>query len=195
VRTLAAILAVALAVIMVGCEEERSTDAPMISDMEAERARVAATVKKRQSQQQAAAKAAPEKPGAGVQGKSVLDTAMGTSAQDYVYDARDKRDPFRSTFWERRSVSRKVLGPLEQFELGQLSVTAIVWETNRPRALVTDPHGLSYVVREGSQVGKNEGLVIHIGDNLVLVKETYIDFAGEESTKDVEMRIRRSQGG
>ena len=39
------------------------------------------------------------------------------------------------------------------------------------------------------------GRVVHIGDNLVLVKETYVDFAGEQSTKDVEMRIRRSQGG
>ncbi len=84
---------------------------------------------------------------------------------------------------------------MEQYELGQLSVSAIVWETNRPRALVTDPGGMAYVVKEGSRVGKNDGLVIHIGDNLVLVKETYIDFAGEQTTKDVEMKIRRSQGG
>jgi len=48
---------------------------------------------------------------------------------------------------------------------------------------------------KGSRVGKNSGRVIHIGDNLVLVKETYVDFAGEQSTKDVEMRIRRRQGG
>ena len=35
----------------------------------------------------------------------------------------------------------------------------------------------------------------HIGDNLVLVKETYENFAGEQTTKDVELRIRLSQGG
>jgi hypothetical protein len=37
--------------------------------------------------------------------------------------------------------------------------------------------------------------VIHIGDNLVLVKETYENLAGEQTTKDVELRIRLSQGG
>ena len=72
---------------------------------------------------------------------------------------------------------------------------AVVWETDRPRAMVQDPGGGSYIIREGSKVGKNDGMVIHIGDNLVLVKETYVDYAGEESPKDVELRIRRSQGG
>ena len=44
-------------------------------------------------------------------------------------------------------------------------------------------------------MGRNNGRVIHIGDNLLLVKETYVDFEGTQTTKDVEMRIRRSQGG
>jgi len=164
--------------------------------MAAERARVAATVKKREDQrnarQQAAATEAQKDQAPGT---STLDTAMGSVETDYVYDARNKRDPFRSTFWKNRSVERVVRGPLEQYELGQLAVTAIIWDSNRPRALVTDPGGDAYVVMEGSHIGKNDGLVIHIGDNLVLVKETYIDFAGEQSTKDVEMRIRTSQGG
>jgi Tfp pilus assembly protein PilP len=120
--------------------------------------------------------------------------AIGELMGEFVYDMRDRRDPFRSTFWSKPE-KQAPRGPLEQYELGQLSVSAIVWETNRPRALVTDPGGMAFVVREGSRVGKNDGLVIHIGDNLVLVKETYIDFAGEQTTKDVEMRIRRSQGG
>jgi type IV pilus assembly protein PilP len=85
--------------------------------------------------------------------------------------------------------------PLEQFELQQLALSAIIWDSNRPRALVTDPGGRSFVIMKGSRIGKNAGRVVHIGDNLVLVKETYVDFAGEQSTKDVEMRIRRRQGG
>ena len=44
-------------------------------------------------------------------------------------------------------------------------------------------------------MGKNEGRVIDIDDNLVIVKETYVDFLGQETTKDIEMRIRRSEGG
>lgn len=195
-RKLAVILAVALAAMAVGCQDEAPTSAPKVSELAAERARVAATVKKREQNRGARAKAAAadvaQDP---TPGTSVLDTAMGSVEADFVYDGRNKRDPFRSIFWQNRSVDRVVRGPLEQYELGQLAVTAIVWDSNRPRALVIDPGGDAYVVREGSHVGKNDGLVIHIGDNLVLVKETYIDFAGEESTKDVEMKIRRIQGG
>ena len=63
------------------------------------------------------------------------------------------------------------------------------------RALVQDPAGDTFVVEEGTRIGKNNGRVIHIGDNLVLVKETYVDYAGEQTTKDVELHIRTNQGG
>jgi Tfp pilus assembly protein PilP len=44
-------------------------------------------------------------------------------------------------------------------------------------------------------VGKNEGRIIKIDDSVVIVKETYVDLMGQESTKDIELRIRRSEGG
>jgi hypothetical protein len=37
--------------------------------------------------------------------------------------------------------------------------------------------------------------VIRIDDNLVVVKETYVDFNLEETTKEIEMRIRSTEGG
>ena len=86
-------------------------------------------------------------------------------------------------------------GPLEQFELAQLSVRALIWDAGQVRALVADPRGESFIVREGTRIGRNSGRVIHIGDDLVLVKETYVDFSGEQTTKDVELRIHVSQGG
>jgi Tfp pilus assembly protein PilP len=191
------VLAVALAAALVGCSDDAADDStPKVSDMAAERTRVSADIKKRKSKRENTRKIAQaDKPTAKKKkGAGFVDTAMGPVEIDFVYESRDRRDPFRSTFWAHatRDAPR---GPLEQYELGQLAVTAIVWETGRPRALVADPSGSAYVVKEGSKIGKNEGLVIHIGDNLVLVKETYIDFAGEQSTKDVEMRIRTSQGG
>jgi Tfp pilus assembly protein PilP len=54
---------------------------------------------------------------------------------------------------------------------------------------------MTYIVAEGAKVGKNEGRVIQIHDNLVVVKETYVDYLGEETTKDIEMRIRPTEGG
>jgi Tfp pilus assembly protein PilP len=86
-------------------------------------------------------------------------------------------------------------GPLEKFDLGQLDLVAVVWRTDNAKALVMDPSGQSYIVGNGTRIGKNEGQVISIGDNAMVVKETYVDHLGNKSTKDIEMRIRRSQGG
>ena len=54
---------------------------------------------------------------------------------------------------------------------------------------------MSFIIAEGTKVGKNAGRVLRIGDNAVVVKETYVDYRGKETTRDVEMRIRMSEGG
>ena len=115
----------------------------------------------------------------------------------YVYDPTGKRDPFRSFIWDRPDKMAAVAeaGPLGQFDLSQLKLVAVVWRTGNARALVEDPSGESYIVGEGAAIGKNRGHVISIDDNTVVVKETYVDYLGQETTKDVEMRMRRSEGG
>lgn len=118
----------------------------------------------------------------------------GSSAQ-YAYDPIGKRDPFRSFILDRAKESDDMKGPLEQFDLSQLTVSGVVWETNRPRALILDPSGQNYIVREGDAIGKNEGRVITIDDSMVRVREAYVDFHGERTTKEIDMRVRQSQGG
>lgn len=129
----------------------------------------------------------------------VIDRVSGVAQVDtgYSYDPIGKRDPFRSFVWDRpdRMTPVAEAGPLEQFDLSQLEVVAVVWRTGNARALVEDPSGESYIVGQGAAVGKNQGHVISIDDNTVVVKETYVDYLGQETTKDVEMRMRRNEGG
>ena len=114
----------------------------------------------------------------------------------FVYDPVGKRDPFRSFVLDRMmEVEVDTKGPLEQFDLSQLGVLGIVWDTDNARALVSDPSGQGYIVSDGDTIGKNDGRVIRIGDNLVVVRETYVDYLGEKTTKEIEMRVRQSQGG
>jgi len=122
---------------------------------------------------------------------------VGAFDASFSYDPTGKRDPFRSFEWERpdRQQDDEMRGPLEKFDLGQLDLVAVVWRTNNAKALVMDPSGQSYIVGSGTRIGKNEGQVIRIGDNAMVVKETYVDHLGNKSTKDIEMRIRGSQGG
>jgi type IV pilus assembly protein PilP len=119
---------------------------------------------------------------------------MGAGA--YVYDPVGKRDPFRSFVLERVEEQKDgAKGPLEQFDLSQLDVTGVVWEAKHKRALVIDPSGRAYIVKVGDPIGKNDGEVISIDDNAVFVREAYVDFHGEKTTKEIEMRVRQSQGG
>jgi Tfp pilus assembly protein PilP len=123
-------------------------------------------------------------------------TAGLRSEKDFTYDATGKRDPFRSFEWERLVAEQSELrGPLEQFDVTQLSLVAIVWNAGRPRAMVQDPSGQTYIIAPGTRIGKNLGRVLTIGDNAVMIKETYVDLAGQETTKEIELSIRRSQGG
>jgi type IV pilus assembly protein PilP len=172
-----------------GCGEEERVGTPTASDFLKERQTLATNTAQPKAVPTAAATAAE----AGESEK----TGYAATERDYFYDSRNKRDPFRSfRFSDADEASEgEAFGPLGDFELGQLELSAVIWDANNPRALILDPGGRAYIVREGSQIGKNSGQVIHIGDNLVLVKETYENLAGEQTTKDVELRIRLSQGG
>ncbi len=209
---------------LVGCEEESNqpTDAEFQQERAALNARVKARKAERASGRVSPARPAPSSPeiaavpkGALVEedlampkrasveedlavpkGASVEEDLVGSSG-GIVYASAGVRDPFRSFMWKRREIAGRIpIGaPLEQFDVSQLSVIAVVWKTGSARALVEDPAGQSYIIAKGTRIGKNAGLVTLIDDNLVIVNETYEDYLGNVTKKDIEMRIRRSEGG
>jgi type IV pilus assembly protein PilP len=139
--------------------------------------------------------AAQEKPKAAAKAKKPEATPEATPVA-YHYDPTGKPDPFRSFLNAlKRTETTAASTPLERFDLSQLKLEGIVWGGNKPRALVKDPSGKAYIVAEGTAIGKNGGRVIKIGDNALVVKETYVDFLGKATTKDIEMRLHERQGG
>ncbi len=186
-------LAVAIALVLVvgvsGCQKR--TAGPNVADYQKQRAAIIEQQKKQAGQPTQvagqAANAAPDEASAAF--------ALGNDGR-FTYDPLDKRDPFRSFVLDRlKERDAFAKHPLEQFDLSQLDVTGVVWETNKRRALVLDPSGQNYIVSEGDPIGKNDGRVVSIGDNAVVVREAYVDFHGERTTKEIEMRVRQSQGG
>ncbi len=115
--------------------------------------------------------------------------------EEYRYDPAGKPDPFRSFVKLEDELDEGMSTPLERFDLSQLEVTAIIWGSDRPRALIRDPAGKGYIVSSGTSIGKNKGRVVSIQDNFVLVKETYVDFRDRATTKEVELRLYENQGG
>lgn len=175
---------------LVGCQDDAPVG-PTTSDFQAARQEMAAKLAK--GKPKAPKKVAPAGPA-----PEPAENSFGAIGINFTYDSTGKRDPFRSFEWEQLKMellSADAEGPLEKFDVMQLSVVGVVWKHQSARALVQDPSGMTYIVGEGAKIGKNEGRVTQIADNLVVVKETYVDTLGEETTKDIQMRIRITEGG
>jgi Tfp pilus assembly protein PilP len=179
--------------VLAGCEEKKALG-PTTQEFNDRRQALAAKLESSKGKTPVAARP--------VQGAAAAAAGSGPAfpveSGDFHYDANGRRDPFRSYEWDfmkRELADSAEAGPLEQYDLSQLSVVGIVWNVGRARALVQDPTGMSYVVAQGARMGKNEGKVLKIDDNLMVVRERYVDLYGNESTQDVEMRIRASDGG
>lgn len=169
-----------------GCGNEKG--GVSTSEYEANKPKILAAARANPAGNAPAAAAAPQP-----EAEEMVQATMGTG---YSYDATDKRDPFRSFILDQaKEAADREIGPLEQFDISQLKVVGVLWDTGLPIALVADPSGRPYVVNEGSAMGKNDGRVIKIDDGMVLVKETYVDWLGEKTTKDIEMRLAGGDKG
>lgn len=174
-------------VLGVGCNRE-NPNAPSVEDYAQKRAEL-----EKRSGRQVAKRPGAQKDAAGPERQGLTRSGDG-----YEYTAAPgRRDPFRSFIEDQKKrLAKTERGPLEQFDLSQLTVVAVVWGTGRPRALVEDPSGRGYVVQVGTPIGKNDGTVTGIGDNAVTVRETYVDYLGAQTSKEIEMRTRSTtQGG
>jgi type IV pilus assembly protein PilP len=186
----ARIAALAAALAFVGCQEQ----GPTATNADFEKARAASVARAEAAKKNApvAGKAGAKREAPAAGGR----TNYGTTAVGYRYDPTGKRDPFRSFVKDKlREDATDVASPLEQFELGQLTVSGVVWQADRRRALVLDPSGQAYVVKTGDRIGKNDGVVTEISDASLVVLESYVDFHGDKTEKEIEMRIRQSTGG
>lgn len=109
----------------------------------------------------------------------------------YTYNAVGKRDPFRTYFSEIESeeVARDKLTELQQYELDQLKLVAVVVGTATPKAMLEDPTGKGHVVKNGTLVGKHWGQVKHIRRGEIIIQEEFRDFTGRRVTHLVPMKL------
>ncbi|HLK12630.1 MAG TPA: pilus assembly protein PilP [Candidatus Binatia bacterium] len=128
------------------------------------------------------------------------DQAPAASAQppeqaDAPYDPAGRRDPFRPPKATSATAAGEARTPLERYELGQLRLVAVIYDTREPRAVVEDDSGLGYIVRKGTRIGPNGGIVDDIERGRVRVREDYVDFYGEHHPTDVTMELKVAERG
>ena len=112
-------------------------------------------------------------------------------ADDPGYDATGKRDPFRPPRVSAGSTAAgEIRTPLQRYELGQLKLVAVIYDTSDPRAVVEDDEGLGYIVRVGTPIGPHGGEVKGIERGRVMVNEDSVDYYGEHHPSEVTMELK-----
>ncbi len=113
-----------------------------------------------------------------VAGEEFVQEVSVDSDSMFVYSSKGRRDPFKPLVQEKHDVvskasgrSVKIKGPLEQFELSQYRLVAMMVVKGNPRAMVKGPDGKGYTVTVGEYIGLNDGIVRNIETKAVGVDE------------------------
>ncbi|WP_305042485.1 pilus assembly protein PilP [Geoalkalibacter sp.] len=117
-------------------------------------------------------------------------------AARYVYNPVGKRDPFQSLLDIRKPVATRAepKTPLEQFDLDQMRLVGSIVGMAQPRAMLMAPDGKSYIVRVGTKLGKNNGVVVAIEKDRIVVEERFYDFADEVRTSRQSIELPKREG-
>jgi Tfp pilus assembly protein PilP len=106
------------------------------------------------------------------------------------YDPTGKRDPFRPFLLDLHSQEPREPGtPLQRYDIGELTLVAVLWEVSPPRALVQDTSGMGYIITVGTPIGRRNGVVKAVEPTRVVVEEHVLDFYGQEQTAEVVMEL------
>jgi len=97
------------------------------------------------------------------------------------------RDPFFSFLnWiEEKELHQNNAEALLDFDVQSYKYVGIITGSGLPLALVEDPSGIGYTLKEGDLIGRNKGRVHAIYQNKIIVKEVHHDASGKEAVKYV----------
>jgi len=113
----------------------------------------------------------------------------------YVYEPMGRRDPFVSLVQvaKPKAPRKKGASPIENFDVDEIKLIAIAWDSNQYYALVTMPDTKSYTIRKGMTLGLNNGKVIDITKDSVFIREQIKDYKGQTKSKDTILKLRKEE--
>lgn len=119
--------------------------------------------------------------------------AEGEAPPPTSYSPVGKRDPFQSYLSEIRNTNMdkqdRAREATEEYELDQYRLSGVVTGTSQPRALVEDPSGKGHLVRIGTRLGKNSGVVTRITSSGVVVTEEFRAPTGEKVRVPITIQL------
>lgn len=118
-----------------------------------------------------------------------------TNEVAYEYNIRGRRDPFSPLIVKPEADKKKGYTPMENYEVAEFKLIAILWNKTGYYAVITLPDGKSYTIREGTKLGLHDGSVHKITASSVIIREKIRDTWGKISPKDTILKLRREDEG
>ena len=116
------------------------------------------------------------------------------------YNPKGKRDPFKPFISMAKIDKSKKKGPrltpLQKYKLSQLKLVGIIWGISRSVAMVEDSTTKGFILKRGTLVGENNGRVVKITKDRVIVQQKRIGSLGTEVKKiRVTLKLHKSEEG
>lgn len=124
--------------------------------------------------------------------------AEDTSAQQgYIYERKNRRDPFIPLILPTQKVLKKdglKTGTLESYDIGEFTLAAIAKKGTERIALLVAPDNRSFTVYKGTGIGLYNGTVKEISDKKVVLVEYSRDYTGAMVPREIILELNKGEG-
>lgn len=131
-------------------------------------------------------------------------SAVNAVKTESQLDFSTKKDPFKPFITEAPPVAAKQQGPaaplvktgklgdilpIQAYDVTKFKVSGIITGAKENRALIIDPAGKGYVVRQGMRIGNNDGHISRISASAIEVVEQFKDENGRQKKKTIKLTM------
>ena len=138
------------------------------------------------------------KPAAPVQKQQ--SSARTTTAQ--TFDFKSKKDPFKPFIMPPEPSAPKAAAvkvrsadqlPIQSYEVGKFTVSGIITGLRENKALLVDPAGKGYVVKQGMLIGNGGGHISKISPSSIEVLEQFRDDRGHVRKRKIVLQLAKKK--
>ncbi|BBO70498.1 hypothetical protein DSCA_44280 [Desulfosarcina alkanivorans] len=128
------------------------------------------------------------------------------SVAQRIYNPKERLNPFTPLFkadkketvadqaGKKKKKKRIPQTPLERVSINQLKLVAVIRASTGNRGLVEDNSGKGYIIKNGTYIGLNSGIVTQINADSVIVEEELENLMGELILQNTEIKLQKPAG-
>ncbi len=112
--------------------------------------------------------------------------AVPQAGAAYFYDHAGRRDPFAAVIQVGRpkGPENPSLPPLQRVSVSEINLIGIIWGAFGYTAMVQTPDGKGHLIKPGTRIGLNDGVVSAITESSIVVREEYSDVYGNKQVRE-----------